>query len=483
MIDLVGKPLRDPLPDLSVIKAPAHENIANIRPETTGRDDHSQPSAKRLVRQIPLLAPQPVPIVAATPPAPQLAPSPGEPSPVAKAAAPPPQETAIPAAPISARPQSAPKPRTTGALKPLPPPESARVPFQAYYPAVNTALPALPASPLNKEPELPGGIEASKPVAAVSPQKTVDSKPQSGHIAAKAQIPGNDHRNDHSASEPPRGKQASKPLLVATPSDPAPALAKPEADAGASAVKPTEKAAERTNARSKHSVPMIKLPPQPPPSWETERLLTEDDFDSDLFTAAIGARNGNAPSPRSMSKEWELPRVKRRAGRPALESAIVPVPSGLPSTRVSYIVRTQTVAQVLREIGQLTGTRIVVGSGVKSTLRERHLEGPANAVFDKLSREFGLFWFSDGGVVYVDPAEESKTKFFRVRNASAGSIEDALASAGLATHRDRVQIVGSDGLVRATGPESFHRSVEAILTGMETERGSVHLIKFGQKAN
>jgi type III secretion protein C len=131
----------------------------------------------------------------------------------------------------------------------------------------------------------------------------------------------------------------------------------------------------------------------------------------------------------------------------------------------------------------MVGVRVITGSGVRASVRDRQIDGPANAAFDRLAREFGLFWFSDGSVVYVDPVEDNKTKFFRVKNTSSSAIENTLDAAGLGKHRDRVKVVGNDGLVRATGPESFLKIVETMLTGIETDKGSVQIIRFGQKTN
>ena len=185
--------------------------------------------------------------------------------------------------------------------------------------------------------------------------------------------------------------------------------------------------------------------------------------------------------PRKLSSEWELPRAPRRTARPALNATGVSAPA-LPTTRIAYVVRAQPLDQLVREIGQIAGVRVVAGPGLRGSVRERRLEGPFNAVLDRLARDFNLFWFSDGGTVYVDPLDEYKTKFFKVRGTTPAHLEQALESAGLARHRDRIQLTGSDGLVRASGSDNFLRVVEAALTGAAgQDTGTVQLIKFGQR--
>ncbi|HRJ70378.1 MAG TPA: hypothetical protein PK812_12315, partial [Beijerinckiaceae bacterium] len=185
---------------------------------------------------------------------------------------------------------------------------------------------------------------------------------------------------------------------------------------------------------------------------------------------------------RKLSPEWELPRAPRRTSRPALDQKNASAPS-LPTTRIAYVVRNQNLDQLLREVGQLANVRVVPGPGVRGAVRERRLEGPFNTVLDRMARDFNLFWFADGGTIYVDPADEQKSKIFRVKGSSPEHIDRALEAAGLGRHRDRIQAVGSDGLVRASGPENFLRSVESILTGVAgTDTGTVQVIRFGQRS-
>lgn len=182
-----------------------------------------------------------------------------------------------------------------------------------------------------------------------------------------------------------------------------------------------------------------------------------------------------------LSSEWELPRAPRRTARPALNRTQGDAPA-LPTTRIAYVVRNQSLDQLVREIGQIAGVRVVAGPGLRGAVRERRLEGPFNTVLDRLARDFNLFWFSDGNTVYVDPLDEQKTKFFKVRGSSPAHLEQALDTAGLSRYRDRIQTVGSDGLVRVSGPDNFLRVVEAALTGAAgQESGTVQLIKFGQR--
>lgn len=183
------------------------------------------------------------------------------------------------------------------------------------------------------------------------------------------------------------------------------------------------------------------------------------------------------------SHDWDLPRAQRGSDRPAAQPVIAPQAGNIPGTKISYYVRSQPLDQVLREIGQMAGVRIVPGAGVRGTIRDDKIDGPANIVLDRLSRQYGLFLFSDGGTIYADPVDENKSKFFRVRNSNAGAIDAALTTSGLSQYQDRVQPVGNEGLVRATGSDSFLKMVETVLSGMETSKTSVQLIKFGYKVN
>lgn len=306
--------------------------------------------------------------------------------------------------------------------------------------------------------------QASPPVSEPLTTGSIDTSERSAAPAAAAPPPPAPPIGVATPADAPPALREALPAPVALPAPPVPPAKPATAPAlRITAPAPTPAPAVRTaDARAPGT-------PEEPVFYERRAPRLSDDSDS------LQPR-------RKLSSEWELPRAARR-GRPALNQTSAAAAPSLPSTRVAYVVRNQNLDQLVREIGQLAGVRVVPGPGVRGAVRERRLDGPFESVLDNLTREFGLFWFADGGTVYVDPQDEQKTKFFKVRGSSPDQIERALEAAGLSRHRDRVQPVGGDGLVRASGPDTFLRTVEAALTGVASaDQGAVQLIKFGQRA-
>lgn len=155
----------------------------------------------------------------------------------------------------------------------------------------------------------------------------------------------------------------------------------------------------------------------------------------------------------------------------------------IPPVKINYIVRNQPLENVLREIGHLAGINVVAGSGIRVTLHEKRLEGTADRILDQLARDHALFWFDDGSTVFVDPLEQQKARLFKVKGATQAQLTRAIEAAGLAKHRDRIQLAGKDGLVRVTGPDSFTRAVETALSSTEVESTTIHVVRFGQKGH
>ena len=179
-----------------------------------------------------------------------------------------------------------------------------------------------------------------------------------------------------------------------------------------------------------------------------------------------------------------IPRAGKRP--PVSTPAAVPMPVAAPepaaaTAPIKYFVRRQALDPLLRELGQISGTPVIVGPGLRATVQERWIEGTLDTILDQLAREHSLFWFTDGLSYYVDLIEEQKTRHFKVKGATPAEIARALDSAGLGKYRNRIQATGRDGMVRVTGSEAFNRAVEAALASTEIEgAGAVRIIRFGR---
>ncbi len=158
----------------------------------------------------------------------------------------------------------------------------------------------------------------------------------------------------------------------------------------------------------------------------------------------------------------------------------VPVPGA--GRSIDYVAVQQPLDQALRELGQAAGVRVVASDGVKGTVRKRHLKGELPMLLDKLAQEFGLFWFPDGGAVYVEALDEQKTKVVKLKNVGREQIYEAMDQAGLSRAKSRVQV--SDGSARVVGSDNFHKTIEDLLASLAPpEDPDIKIIKYGTKVS
>lgn len=152
--------------------------------------------------------------------------------------------------------------------------------------------------------------------------------------------------------------------------------------------------------------------------------------------------------------------------------------------KIDYIAIGQPVDQVMRELGQVVGLHVVAGPGISGTVRKRHFRGEFASEMEKLAQEYSLFWFADGGVVYVDGLEDQRTKLVKLKNVSKEQVYEAMEEAGMGRAKSRVVVASSDGNARVTGPESFQKAIEILLAGLEpSDSPDVKIIKYGAKVN
>lgn len=176
--------------------------------------------------------------------------------------------------------------------------------------------------------------------------------------------------------------------------------------------------------------------------------------------------------------------VARRKGDNANASVFQETPGITSDRKIDYIAVQQPVAQVMRELGQAVGLRVIAGQGVDAVVRRRHFEGMFPVLMDSLAAEYGLFWFPDGGVIYAEPLESQQTKTVKLKNVSSEQIYEAMDLMGLGRVKSRVQASPGEGSVRVIGPDSFQKTVAGLLTSLEPpDDPDIKIIKYGRREN
>jgi len=215
--------------------------------------------------------------------------------------------------------------------------------------------------------------------------------------------------------------------------------------------------------------------PPPPPLNDTP-----DDEPEEAATRGFVSAHG----PRAGAEDLAVPRAEpKRRSLIETDAEVDPITVGAISREhIALIVRAMPLDVGLRELGKIAGYTMNVSAGVQGTIRDRRLEGTLDAILDRLSQEFGLFWFNDGFTIHVDPREEQKTRFVRVAGMTKKEFDTRLAEAGLTRFSKRIQLSTREKLVRIVGSESFISTVEATLAVPVEEKTRVQIIRFGVAA-
>ncbi len=151
---------------------------------------------------------------------------------------------------------------------------------------------------------------------------------------------------------------------------------------------------------------------------------------------------------------------------------------------IDYVAVNQSVALAARELGQAAGLRVVAGPSVDGTIRKRHFKGLFPVLMDSLAKEYSLFWFPDGGVIYVEPLADQQTKVVKLKNVSAEQLYEAMDLAGLTAVKNRVLSAPGDSAVRVIGPDSFQRVIAALMSTLEpAEAPDIKIITYGRRAS
>jgi type III secretion protein C len=150
-------------------------------------------------------------------------------------------------------------------------------------------------------------------------------------------------------------------------------------------------------------------------------------------------------------------------------------------TVVGYAAMEQNLKQILDELAFQAGVPIQVSRTVDGKIKKRRIDGKLSSVLDSLSREYNLIWFSDGGSIYIDRADESITQVFKLQGVTKKKVEDALDRFAFINVRDKVMIGDDGSYVRVTGPDSMNKLVETAISTLDGKDLNLEIIRFGKK--
>jgi type III secretion protein C len=142
-----------------------------------------------------------------------------------------------------------------------------------------------------------------------------------------------------------------------------------------------------------------------------------------------------------------------------------------PAGQYKYVVIDQDLKDVLTEFGRNAKLSLRISDAVGGKrVRGEVKAGSAEQFFKDLCASYGLVWYYDGAVVYVNSESEVRTELIDLgRLAEKGVGEkkliEKLESLGAADHRYSVKSSG-DNLISVSGPPAYVAMVKQTLTSM-----------------
>lgn len=138
----------------------------------------------------------------------------------------------------------------------------------------------------------------------------------------------------------------------------------------------------------------------------------------------------------------------------------------------------------LRELAASQGTTAVIDPKVDGTISGRfEINGrgeSARTILDSVCSGYGLTWYYDGTLLFIEPASEARSEVLSMGSAGAGQVQDAINRLQLADRRYPLQVNASAGTVFVAGPKRYVDAVRQVLRSVDaraaaTDRAQVRL--------
>jgi type III secretion protein C len=138
------------------------------------------------------------------------------------------------------------------------------------------------------------------------------------------------------------------------------------------------------------------------------------------------------------------------------------------------VVKDKRLADFLRELAASQGTTAVIDPKVEGEISARFAIDGRNAsaarkVLDDICANYGLTWYFDGTLLFIEPASEARNEVIASGAASAERIQTALQHAGVGDRRFQLQL--SDGQVFVSGPTRYVEAVRQVVRGVDARSG------------
>jgi type III secretion protein C len=134
----------------------------------------------------------------------------------------------------------------------------------------------------------------------------------------------------------------------------------------------------------------------------------------------------------------------------------------------------------LRELAASQGTTAVIDGKVDGVISGKFVsngrsDSSARAILDGVCASYGLTWYFDGSLLFIDLASDARSEVLPIVAASAPRINDTLNRLQIADRRFPLNISAADGTVFVSGPARYVESVKQIVKSIDYRAAQIDM--------
>ncbi len=143
------------------------------------------------------------------------------------------------------------------------------------------------------------------------------------------------------------------------------------------------------------------------------------------------------------------------------------LPKGI---QFEYVANKESLADMLKNFASSQGLAIVVSPKVTQVVNGKFSGNDPQKFLNDLSQVFGLIWFFDGSVIYVNASDEVQTKMIKVPDISAQRLDESIRNLGILDSRYNLRYVPGQKMIYVSGPPRYVELVNEVAQFLGDER-------------
>ena len=136
-------------------------------------------------------------------------------------------------------------------------------------------------------------------------------------------------------------------------------------------------------------------------------------------------------------------------------SLAIAAPAPWPAASFQYFAKQFPMSKVFGDFAGAFGLKLVISPQVDGKLNGDYTANTPTQFLDTVTAAYGLTWYYQGGVLYIDKASETMSRTLRVSRSDVASLKQALTSLGIFDARFGWAEFAERGVIVMSGPPSY----------------------------